>query len=623
MRLLFGPLYVRVNNRPDEYGPHTAFVAPLREMDARTFGGPTADIAYDPVTEPLSTLFARLPDGWQPDALVWWAPEYTPVPEGIEACPVRSVAALGDWSINYWGTAPMLGAFDLTVTDRRGVDVLTRHGVSPVAHWRMFSHDPALHVHDPGVVRDIDVFFGGTLNADVYDERARLVHRLVRLSPRHRVLIASNVRGEEYVRLLNRSRIVFNHAVRGEMNMRAHEAAACGALLFQERDNREIGDVFEDRRHCVLYDHDDLEPLLARYLEHEPERAAIADRARARIRDETASRHLERLIERLRGLDTWGPSHRPFAALPEPERRWRLGVKALLSSSPHAWAAAARTFSSITDPRYRSRVAGTLASLHATIAEHADPDARARMRARARAYSDEALRVDPTNAMHRLRAGLLALLEGEGGSAVEHLLAAANLATAPRTPLDSVPLPFGIDVMRLLLDLAATSGASAFDATARRLIMARALCRLGEVLHSMGNPAGAVKALRWSVDASPHFEENSLVLARRLAEAGESLDEAIELCRGFLRRDPFHFGAHEQLADLLVLAGRPAEGKAVLDEAIRVLRLLHVKNPEPTTAPSWSASPPPSWPDPPSARPAARRQELPADRAHAITPGRG
>src|SRR6185503_9980871 len=110
MRLLFGPLYVGLNNAPDRYGAHSAYLAPLAERGDLTFGGPGADVAFDPVREPLSALFARLPGGEAPEVLVWWAPEYTPLPAGIEQCPIRSVAALGDWTINFWGTVPMLAA---------------------------------------------------------------------------------------------------------------------------------------------------------------------------------------------------------------------------------------------------------------------------------------------------------------------------------------------------------------------------------------------------------------------------------------------------------------------------------------------------------------------------------
>src|SRR5207245_9689137 len=89
---------------------------------------------------------------------------------------------------------------------------------------------------------------------------------------------------EEYRKLVGRSRIVFNVSIRGECNKRVFEAAA-GALLYQEEGNREVPAYFRDRHECVYYTEENLEPLLEYYLEHEEERRAIAEAARARVTD--------------------------------------------------------------------------------------------------------------------------------------------------------------------------------------------------------------------------------------------------------------------------------------------------------------------------------------------------
>lgn len=127
MRLLFGPLYVGANNAPDRYGAHSAYLAPRRERGDLSFGGPGADLRFDPAAEPLPALLARV----------------TGEPPGA---PVRE----------HWGL-PALGA------------------------WRMFSFDPLQHRPGPDEARDIDVLVVGTLNADVYAARARWVARLLRL----------------------------------------------------------------------------------------------------------------------------------------------------------------------------------------------------------------------------------------------------------------------------------------------------------------------------------------------------------------------------------------------------------------------------------------------------------
>jgi hypothetical protein len=121
----------------------------------------------------------------------------------------------------------------------------------------------------------------GNLDVAVQRERLDWVARLARLGERRRVAIHSHVYGEEYRKLLGRARIVFNRSIRCECNRRTFEAAAAGALLFQEAGNREVPRYFRDRQECVYYTADNLETLLDYYLEHEDEQQAIALAGRA------------------------------------------------------------------------------------------------------------------------------------------------------------------------------------------------------------------------------------------------------------------------------------------------------------------------------------------------------
>ena len=100
--------------------------------------------------------------------------------------------------------------------------------------------------------------------------------------------------------------------------MRAFEAAAAGALLFQEAGNREVPGIFAEERECVYYGDEDLEERLEHFLDHEDERRAIAEAARAKVASYTFSALLmkgteelwetdrEGLLERARGRDRGG-----------------------------------------------------------------------------------------------------------------------------------------------------------------------------------------------------------------------------------------------------------------------------------------------------------------------------
>jgi hypothetical protein len=132
--------------------------------------------------------------------------------------------------------------------------------------------------------KDIDVLFVGNFNSPVQGERLAWLGRLSKLAGHRKIAICSNVWGEDYRKLLARSRIIFNRSIRGECSKRVFEAAAAGALLFQEKGNREVEAIFQNRRDCVYYDADNLEKQLEYYLDHEDERHEIAEAGRSKVR---------------------------------------------------------------------------------------------------------------------------------------------------------------------------------------------------------------------------------------------------------------------------------------------------------------------------------------------------
>jgi GT2 family glycosyltransferase/tetratricopeptide (TPR) repeat protein len=123
----------------------------------------------------------------------------------------------------------------------------------------------------------------GNFNPAVQRERMSWLGRLARLGRRWNVVLRAGVFGESYRRLLARSRIVFHASAKHKVGPRAFEAAAAGALIFQERDNRELPDYFRDRQECVYYRSYEVEQLLDHYLEHEEERRTLTEAARARV----------------------------------------------------------------------------------------------------------------------------------------------------------------------------------------------------------------------------------------------------------------------------------------------------------------------------------------------------
>src|SRR5205807_472767 len=229
------------------------------------------------------------------------------------SAPVPLVGLAADWSLlfHYFRRRPH--DCDLLLTDTCGVECLARAGITQTRAVNLFGLGRSfLDCSWPDLPRDIDILFIGNMHPAVQGERLPWLARIGRLSERRRIAIRAGIYGDAYRELLGRARIVFNRSIRGECNMRALEAAAAGALLFQEAGNREVPSFFGDRQQCVYYTDNNLEELIEYYLDHEEARQAIAKAGRERVRDysygalwDEQVRHIEEqwpaLLERARG----------------------------------------------------------------------------------------------------------------------------------------------------------------------------------------------------------------------------------------------------------------------------------------------------------------------------------
>jgi tetratricopeptide (TPR) repeat protein len=285
-----------VGRHPDLTGGPHQWVRAVAARDASD-----KDVSFDPERDTVRDIAASCPGGY-PDVMVVWEPGYQALPRGIEDAPFPVVACYSDWNLVMPLQSGTLGLYDHIFTDRRGVRVLNQMGYENAEFWPMWGHDPELSCVIPGVEQTWDIGMIGNLNHLVQRERAIWLARVGRLADRYRVRIAGGVFGEEYTRLMNATKITFNRSIRGEMNMRCYEAAACGSMLFYEEENEEVRDFFEDRVHCVLYNEHNLEDLFDYYLSHDEERLRIVAAARERVAEFSLPRSLNRLAARLEEL---------------------------------------------------------------------------------------------------------------------------------------------------------------------------------------------------------------------------------------------------------------------------------------------------------------------------------
>lgn len=163
--------------------------------------------------------------------------------------------------------------FDYAFSAQRDfVDALRQAG-HPQAHWLPLACDPATH-RRYDVPKRYDVGFAGA-TAGRYARRRVLVERLAR-----RYTVNDYTRGytpDEMSHLYSESRLVFNCALRGEVNMRVFEGPATGTMLLTDRIGNGLSELMSDREHLVMYDDADLMDLADAYLRDDATRERIAE----------------------------------------------------------------------------------------------------------------------------------------------------------------------------------------------------------------------------------------------------------------------------------------------------------------------------------------------------------
>jgi GT2 family glycosyltransferase/predicted Zn-dependent protease len=511
-----------------------------------------------PVTagETWGSLCARLPAGWAPDFLVLNL-SYNTIPRGLWEAPVPLVGLAGDWNFLYHHYRRVLPGCDLVFVDRPGVEVLLRQGFDHVHPANLFGLERAfLEDQAPEGERDIDVLFVGNLHPAVQRERLAWLGRVARLADRHRVVIATGVFGEQHRALLRRARVVFNRSVHGECNRRAFEAAASGALLFQERGNAEVAALFRDRQECVFYGDDDLEELLEHYLTQEDERRAIAETGRQVALSRPYAFFWDQLLEQVDAR--WPALQERVGRRPKLE-----GVAALLARAEQAVNSV--DGADLTLPAELGAAlptAGEPAALHnalgvaAAVAGQTRGVVTATAAGVAARHFRESLVADPTNVVAALN--LVEALVGIQQNRFAAEAARQALALLDRQPdlpasrLDAPRFPPGFDLFRVEWERAAWGNAGSprgearakvrllrwrlhtllaeltgelthyHEAAVARPDLPRGRAALGCALARAGRPAEAVSHLRFAAEADPFDREAAKALCQALTDAGDA-----------------------------------------------------------------------------------------------------
>jgi Flp pilus assembly protein TadD len=555
----------------------------------RCYADPLArhpDVQVDLANDTIHDIVKRTPGG-PPDLVLIWEPGWLALPKNIEASPVPVVALLSDWNLTLRPQIGMLDAFDYIFTDRPGVDVIKQLGCNHVAYWPMWGHDPRRFRVMPDEEKIWDITLVGNLNPEIQRERAQWLYRVAKLGERWRVRISGGVYGDDYVRLLNQSKITFNRSIRREFNMRCYEATACGSLLFYEEENEEVRDYFQDRVHCVLYNEHNLEELLNYYLTHDEERETIIKAALARVDEISQPKALLQLLSRIENQSLLQKSsRRAFTGL-EPPERCKRHARQVFHSTGHAPLAASLIGEALRARPNDSSLLNDYAVISGHMGEAQKEDfVKANQAARAAMQlAQESIRLNPHSALYHFNLGQIYRYNRRFEEARQELLEALRVlqeGDSGAQDLLELHFPFEHDLFRTNYETlhAACAGDDTSLRLARRcLLMYQVGMSLGEIAEIENNMQLAGQAYQTAASARPDLGKARAALARCLVALGQN-DDAKEQYRFAFELDPFFSHDWIDYLDLLIADGDIELARAFIEEHLRVVgsipELAHV-----------------------------------------------
>ena len=228
------------------------------------------DIPY--FTRDMNEVLNHLPEGWTPDLFLWVESGIQYPMEGVESLPCPTACYLVDSHLHLKKHLEIAKRFDCVfVAQREYIPVFKAAGIERIT-WLPLACDPQVH-RKFGDEKDFEVTFVGSITP-LNRQRNRLLMGLAERVPLH----VDRCFLEEMSRTFSRSKIVFNASVKNDLNMRVFEAMATGSLLVtDEARGSGLTDLFEDRKHLVLYRNEaDLYNRVEHYLNNPAEREAIA-----------------------------------------------------------------------------------------------------------------------------------------------------------------------------------------------------------------------------------------------------------------------------------------------------------------------------------------------------------
>jgi len=143
-----------------------------------------------------------------------------------------------------------------------------------------------------------DWSFIGQTNPKYHYERVKTLKILIKNTELKKYIASSFLEDSNYI--FNQSKIIFNRSLNNDINMRVFEAMGSGSLLFTDELTEDTGlyELFENKKHFITYNNEDLTDLIDFYIKHEDLRENIAKNALNEVIEKhTYIKRVEKILE--------------------------------------------------------------------------------------------------------------------------------------------------------------------------------------------------------------------------------------------------------------------------------------------------------------------------------------
>jgi hypothetical protein len=241
------------------------------------------DISTD-FTPDMADILATTASAEHPDLYLWIESVGGHAPRNLAALKCPKVCYLIDSHLSLpmhleWGKC-----FDMVfIAQREYLEAFRQHGIR--AFWLPLGCDPEIHRKE-GSGKNFEVGFVGGVREG--SRRQRLLAVLDAQFPIH----YERCFWDDMARLFSKSKLVFNEAVRNDLNMRVFEVMSTGSLLLTDLARNSGQDaLFKDGEDCALYRDHQIIDVARFYLENDVLREQIAARGQRLVHNAHTYRH--------------------------------------------------------------------------------------------------------------------------------------------------------------------------------------------------------------------------------------------------------------------------------------------------------------------------------------------